>query len=161
MSKRVYRSFQSLLCLITFVVVFMSFYFQYALGMEPCPLCLMQRVCALVLGMFCLMGMCLSTLHRARWVAVFQALVALAGIYFAGRQIWLQSLPPDQTPACLPGLGMMLEYFPWQDIVHALLLGAGDCAHVDWQWYGISMAGWSLLYFIGMGIASLVILLLV
>lgn len=157
MTKRVYRSYQSFLFLVTFFIVFMSFYFQYVSEMQPCPLCIMQRVCAIILGMLCLMGMSLSTLKRGKVVAVFQMLFSLAGIYFAGRQLWLQSLPPEKIPACLPGLDLMLQYFPWQDILQALLLGAGDCAEQHWQWLGLSMAAWSTLYFIGMFLASVVI----
>ncbi|GGI89144.1 disulfide bond formation protein B [Legionella impletisoli] len=157
MTKRIYRVSQSFLFFLTFFIVFMSFYFQYVLGMIPCPLCIMQRICAMILGLFCLMGMSLSTLKRARLVAVFQMIFSLAGTYFAGRQVWLQSLPPDKAPACMPGLDVMLEYFPWQDIAHAFIWGAGDCAEQHWHWFGFSMAMWSLFYFIFMFLASAII----
>jgi protein dithiol:quinone oxidoreductase len=154
MTKRFYRAYQSLFLFVTLLVVTFSFYFQYYSGLQPCPLCLMQRVCAMVLGVFFLMGLCVSTLKRARVVVVMQMVFSVFGSYFALRQLWLQSLPTDQAPACMPGLDIMMKYFPWQDIIQALLLGAGDCAEVDWNWLVVSMAGWSAMYFMVMFCAS-------
>ena len=125
MSKRAYRTFQSLLLLLTMVVLVVTFYFQYVGGLQPCPLCLMQRFCAFLLAMFCLMGMCLSTLKRGRSVAIFQIVFAVAGLFFATRHVWLQSLPADQAPVCLPGLDVLIHYFPLHDVLHSLLWGAG------------------------------------
>ncbi|WP_133128286.1 disulfide bond formation protein B [Legionella nagasakiensis] len=153
MTKRNYRSIQATLLLLTVVVVGSSFYFQYVVGLQPCPLCLMQRLCAFLLGMFCLMGMCLSTLKRGRLVALLQMFFAAGGLFFATRQLWLQSLPAEQTPACLPGLEVLIRYFPWQDVAHALFWGSGDCAEVSWRWLGLSMPAWAALYFFVMFIA--------
>lgn len=148
MSKRTHRFAQIFLLFLSLMVVSASFYFEYHLQMEPCPLCIMQRVCAILIFMFCLMGICVSTVFRARVISLIQILIAGAGIYFAGRQLWLQSLPPEQTPACMPGLDIMMKYFPWQDVARALFWGAGDCAQLKWQWLGLSMPAWALLYFI-------------
>jgi disulfide bond formation protein DsbB len=148
MSKRSYRFIQNGLLLLTLCVLFSSFYFQYGAGLQPCPLCLMQRFCSLIFMMCCLMGICLTTLKRARMVALCQLLVALSGIYFALRQLWLQSLPIDEAGVCLPGLEMMIRYFPWQSVVQALLWGGSDCAEVDWVFLGLSMPGWSAIYFL-------------
>jgi disulfide bond formation protein DsbB len=75
--------------------------------------------------------------------------------------VWLQSLPADQIPACLPGLDALLHYFPWQDILHALFWGSGDCAEINWQWLGLSMPVWSLLYFLAVFCAFIFLFLLV
>src|SRR5687767_9849454 len=99
MTKRNYRIFQALLLLATLFILTAAYYFQFVKGLNPCPLCIMQRVCAFLLGMLCLMGLLLQTMKRARHVAGFQMFFALAGLFFAGRQLWLQSLPPEQTPA--------------------------------------------------------------
>ena len=154
MNKRAYRSLQSLLLLSTILVLWTAFYFQYVGGLQPCPLCLVQRGCAFLFAMFCLMGLCLSTRRRARGVAVFQMLFAVAGLFFASRQLWLQSLPPDQVPACLPGLDVLIHYFPWHDVLRALLWGTGECAEVTWTLLGFSMPAWAALYFFGMFLAS-------
>ncbi|MCP0913905.1 MULTISPECIES: disulfide bond formation protein B [Legionella] len=157
MSKRTYRSIQSLLLLLTVFVVGATFYFQYARNLEPCPLCLMQRISAFLFGAFCIMGLCLTTLRRGRLVSILQMFFAFAGLFFASRQLWLQSLPSEQIPACMPGLDTLLRYFPLNEIMHALFWGAGDCAEVDWSFMGLSMAAWALFYFLFCFIASGVI----
>lgn len=154
MSKRGYRSVQILLLFITIIVLWMSFYFQWVLGLQPCPLCLMQRFCVFLLMMFFLMGLCLSTLSRGRLVAIMQIGLSVAGLFFACRQLWLQSLPIGQVPACLPGLDILIHYFPWQDLVHALFWGTGECAEVTWTFWGLTMPAWSGLYFLLMLMVS-------
>ncbi len=80
MTKITYRKIQLLLTIITLFVLFSSFYFQYVVGLQPCPLCLMQRICVfLLLG---LMGLSLATLKKAHWVSLLQIIFASAGLFF-------------------------------------------------------------------------------
>ena len=153
MTKLMYRKVQYFLVLITVFVLFFSLYAQYGLGLQPCPLCLMQRTCVFVL--LGIMGLSLGTLKRARIISLLQAFVACAGLFFALRQLWLQSLPPGSAPACMPGLNILIHYFPWQDVAKALLWGTGDCAEMTWNFLGISMAGWAALYFLLMAVAGI------
>lgn len=142
--------------LITLFVLLCSFYFEWVKGLQPCPLCLMQRFCVMLV----LITSALLMLRRPgkrTLLSVVQCLVALAGLYFAGRQLWLQSLPPDQIASCLPTMDVLMRYFPWRDILHALFLGAADCGEITWQWLGISMPGWVLLYFAGVLLTTLFI----
>ncbi|HIF0345300.1 TPA: disulfide bond formation protein B, partial [Legionella pneumophila] len=111
MKKLTYRKIQSFQAIITVFVIFASFYLEYAVGLQPCPLCLMQRICVFIL--LGLMGLSLGTLKKAHIVSLMQFLVACAGLYFSSRQLWLQSLPSDQAPACMPGLDVLIQYFPW------------------------------------------------
>lgn len=148
MNKSTYRSIQRFLTLITLFVLFASLYFQYILGMHPCPLCLMQRACVFLL--LVLMGLSLGTLTKAHRVSLFQMLFASAGLFFSLRQLWLQSLPAGSTAACMPGLDVLIAYFPWQSVVKALFWGSGDCAETAWSIFGVSMAGWGALYFLFM-----------
>jgi len=154
MSKRFYRNVQGLLLLLSLLVLAESFYFQYFKGLQPCPLCLMQRACVFFLTIFCLAGLCLSTLKRARLVAIVQLFFSAAGLFFATRQVWLQSLPAEQAPACMPGLDVLIRYFPWQDVLRVLVWGAGDCAEAGWSWWGLSMPVWSALYFLTLLVVS-------
>ncbi|KTD23055.1 disulfide bond formation protein B [Legionella londiniensis] len=156
MSKRFYRNIQALLLLLTLMVIGEAFYFQFYRGLEPCPLCVMQRICAFLLGMLCLMGLCLSTLRRARTIAFFQIFFALSGLYFSLRQIWLQQFAEDPQ-SCMPGLDILMRYFPWQDVARALFLGSGSCSEVTWQWLGLSMPMWAALYFLFILFASVVV----
>jgi disulfide bond formation protein DsbB len=152
MTKIQYKKCQHLLVLVTFFVLFASFYFQYAQGMQPCPLCLMQRLCVFLL--LASMGIALGTQKKAHWFSFFQLLIAGAGLFFASRQLWLQSLPPESAPACMPGLDVLIQYFPWQTVARALLWGTGDCAESTWSMLGLSMPAWSALYFLSMLLAT-------
>lgn len=146
-TKRTYRLTQNALLFISTLVLAASFYFQYALHLHPCPLCLLQRACVFLLTILCLMGVCLSSLKRARTVTFFQIALALAGLFFATRQLWIQALPPEKTAACMPGLDVLIQYFPWKDVFYALFWGTGECKTITWQWLGLSMPAWSALYF--------------
>jgi len=153
MNKLIYKRIQYFLVLATAFVLFASLYFQYAVGLEPCPLCIMQRVCVFLL--LILLGLSLGTLRKAHWVSFLQVLFAAAGLFFALRHLWLQSLPAGQAPACMPGLDVLIQYFPWQTVAHALLWGSGDCAQSAWSMLGVSMPGWSALYFLFMLLSGL------
>lgn len=157
MNKPVYRNIQNLLLLVSIFVLTSALYFEYGKGLQPCPLCLMQRFCTFLFGFFCLTGLCLSSLRRARRVAVFQMVFALGGLYFASRQIWLQSLPVDQTAACMPNLDMLMHYFSKTQVLTALFWGTGDCAEASGGFLGVSIPVWSVIYFIIMFLVSAVV----
>lgn len=146
MNKITYKKIQLLLVLITILVLFFSFYLQYSLGLHPCPLCVMQRICIFLLLMF--LGLSIGTLRKAHIVCLGQSIFACAGLFFSLRQLWLQSLPLGEAPACMPDLGILVRYFPFKEVVHTLFWGTGDCAEVNWSFLGISIPGWTALYFI-------------
>lgn len=160
MSKRTYRRIQGLFLLVTLLILWAAFYLQYILGLQPCPLCMMQRLCAFLFAMLCIMGLCLSTRKRGKAVSLLQMFFLLAGLFFAARQLWLQSLPTAEIPACLPGLDVLIHYFPWHDILFALFWGSGNCAEVTWTLLGFSVAAWSAIYFLTMFFATLLVFLL-
>ena len=83
------------------------------------------------------------------------ALAALVGAAIAGRHVWLQSLPPDQVPACGPGLEYMLEAFPLSKALSMVFTGSGECANVDWSFLGLSMPAWTLLWFLALAVLAL------
>ncbi|MFZ6048282.1 disulfide bond formation protein B [Pseudomonas sp. CR3202] len=127
-----------------------ALYLEHALGLEPCPLCIVQRIFIIAFGIVCL----IAALHGPertgqRVYAVLTLLFAAGGAATAGRQVWLQSVPADQLPACLPSLDYMMEALPFQDIVKLMLHGTADCAEVTWTLFGMSIPEWSLLAFAG------------
>ncbi|KTD68543.1 MULTISPECIES: disulfide bond formation protein B [Legionella] len=150
MTKVTFKKMQTFNAILTVLVLFASFYFQYIDGLVPCPLCIMQRVCVLLL--LAVMGLSFRTLKKARLISFLQILIACAGLYFSLRQLWLQSLPAGQAPACMPSLDILMRYLPWQTVVKALFLGTGDCAEANWHLFGISMPGWSAMYFLFMAL---------
>lgn len=151
-----YRLWQLILLLVIITVLMASFYFEYILGLNPCPLCVMQRLCVFLVFIFSMMIWLAASSKIGLYAIVGQLVSSGAGLFFASRQLWLQSLPADQVPACLPGFDVMLRYFPWSDILTALFWGAGDCAEVTWHWLGLSMPTWTALFFIAIFIASLI-----
>ena len=124
-----------------------ALYLEHVLGQQPCPLCIIQRVCVIVFGVVCL----LAAVHApGRGYAGLAGLAALVGAGTAGRQVWLQNVPLDQLPACLPSFDYMLEALPFQEIFRLVLQGSADCAEVNWTLLGMSIPEWSLLAFAGM-----------
>jgi disulfide bond formation protein DsbB len=81
-------------------------------------------------------------------------IIGCAGAGFAARQVWLQSLPKDQVPACGMGLDYMLDTLPFTDVLRKVLEGSGECAEKSWEFLHLSIAGWTLVFFIAMTAAS-------
>lgn len=147
------RNTRVFLTTITFLVLFFSFYSQYVLGLQPCPLCIMQRICVFLLML--VMVLSCFMIKKARLFSLLQIIFSVAGLFFSSRHLWLQSLPADAVPACMPGLDILISYFPWQEVARALFWGAGDCAEKTWSLLGVSMPGWSALYFLFMMVFGL------
>jgi len=126
-----------------------AFYFEKVQGLDPCPLCMAQRVAVAITGFFFL----LAFLHRPAsvlWSRMYLLLLMLGGglgVAVAGRHLWLQSLPADQVPLCGPSLEYMLEYFPLKEALLNLLHGSGSCAEVGWTFLGFSMPFWVMIWF--------------
>ncbi len=119
---------------------------QYVLGLEPCPLCIFQRVAVISMGVvFLVAAIHAPGLVGRRVYGVLLALAAAGGAIVAGRHVWLQNLPPDQVPTCGPGLDFMLEAFPFTEMLTTVFSGSGECAEVDWAFVGLSMPAWVLI----------------
>jgi disulfide bond formation protein DsbB len=156
MTKQNYRMTQAILAFISLLVFWGSLYLQYVVHLQPCPLCLMQRFC--VLALLCCQCIGMISSKNAKAVLTGSLTIACAGLFFALRHLWLLSLPLGSAPACIPGLDVLMRYFPWQEVVRALLWGSGDCAEHTWHLLGISLPGWAALYFFWMGIVSVFVL---
>ena len=126
-------------------------YLQMVKGVEPCPMCIMQRYALLGIGLVALVG----ALHnRGAWVyGTLVTLIALAGGGVAARQSWLQLYPP-KTMGCGPGLEYMMENFPLTEVLPRLFRGEGDCSAIDWTFLGLSIANWGLITFAVIVIAT-------
>ena len=132
-------------------------YLEHSVGLEPCPLCVFQRIAYISMAIIAL----LAAIHGPglMFAKVYSGLIAIAALIggaIAGRQVWLQHLPPDKVPECGPGLEYMLDTFPLGEALKMILSGSGECAEVDWTFLGFSIAEWSLLWFVLFVIVSLV-----
>ena len=126
---------------------------EHVEGLAPCPMCLMQRLWVIAVGLAALIGLA----HDARWgiYPMVTAVAAIIGGSFSIRQLYLQSLPPEEVPACGPPLEWLLDG-PVSDLLSAMTQGTGDCAEVMWTFLGLSIPAWALVGFI----AALVLALL-
>ena len=126
-----------------------ALWLQYNDGLEPCPLCMLQRAVIVVIGLVFLVGTFHEPGRVGAWIyALLLVVVAALGAGFATRQVWLQSLPADQVPACGMGLGYMLDTMPFVDVIRRVLEGSGECADKAWVFLGLSIAGWTLAFFV-------------
>lgn len=119
-------------------------------GLEPCPLCIFQRLGVIATGLVLGVAAIHSPAGRAgRAVYAVLALVtAVGGALVAGRHVWLQSLPADKVPSCGPGLDYMIDILPLRDVVAKVLAGSGECANIDAAFLGLSLPAWTLAGFV-------------
>lgn len=141
-------------------IIGFALYLQYFQAIAPCPLCMLQRIMFILIGIVAL----IAYLHNPmifgfRKYAIVSALLAAGGIALAARHIWLESLPPSLAPACGPSLDIMLQYLPLFEVIKTAIMGTGDCAKVAWSLFGLSIADWSMLCFVGVFMVSLSIII--
>ncbi|WP_457807690.1 disulfide bond formation protein B [Kushneria sp. EE4] len=132
---------------------------QYGFGLEPCPLCTFQRVAVLA----ALVPLVIGALHNPRgWGGSVYGVLALigagAGMFLAGRHVWLQSLPADQVPSCGPGLDYMMEVLPLKSVIATVLSASGECADIEGSFLGVSLPGWTLVGFIVLTLIALALI---
>lgn len=140
-------------------VIGMSFalYLQHYQNLEPCPLCIFQRVGLMVMGFFAL----IAALHNPKplWLRRVYSVLATIGMLWsvgvASRHVWIQHLPPQDVPACGPGLDYWMQTFPLQSVIQKVLHGSGECAKVDWTLFGWSLPHWALLFFVALLLVNL------
>ena len=143
-----YHMLQRILLSLTFFVLVLSLYFEYAMDMQPCPLCLMQRLCAFLLVLSGIFGLFMSNYCRLWILTIIQIIFAGGGLFFASRQIWLQSVPSDHTTMCMPAMSLVMKYFSWNALLKILFWGSSDCSETVGNWFGLSMPMWAALCFI-------------
>ncbi len=140
-------------CLLGFAL-----YVQYALFEDPCPLCMLQRLAFTWIGLVALAAGIHNPGRTGRYLyALLLALGGIAGAFVAGRHLWLQHLPPDQVPECGAGLNYMLATMPFGEVLSQVLHGSGECAQIGWTFLGLSMPWWTLFWYIGLTVMTLLV----
>ncbi len=126
-----------------------AYFLQYFDGQDPCPLCLLQRGFYFMLLLVFAVAAVHGPAARGRIVyGVLAFLAAAGGAGVAIRQVYLQHLPPELVPACGPDLFYMMENLPASRTLQLLFRGSGQCAEVHWRFLGLSIAEWSLVWFV-------------
>ena len=129
-----------------------ALYSQFELGLDPCPLCIFQRVGVAALGVVFL----IAALHHpkawgAKVYAVLIGAAALATIGVAARHVYVQHLPPGSLPSCGAPLGVLLKFTPVFDVIRKVLTGSGECSEVTWRFLGLAMPAWVLIWALILG----------
>ena len=133
-------------------------YLQHVVGLEPCPMCIVQRYAMTLIGVVALLGLVWRSVLGGRVLALLAVLLAAGGAFVAARQTWLQWYPPE-VASCGRDFYGMIESFPLQRAIPLIFRGSGDCSKVDWTFLGGSIANWSFVAFVGMAVWMLLVLL--
>ncbi len=130
-------------------------YLQHAQDLTPCPMCILQRIAFVFVGAVALIG----AIHNAKRIGnmIYSALIAigaLTGLGIAARHIYVQNLPPEQMAQCGPGLDYMIESLGLASALPLIFKGEGECAASAWKFLGLTIPGWSLVWFVIFAVAA-------
>ena len=157
MQWRSYRFVSGFLFLASVIGMSFALFLEHVQGLDPCPLCVFQRIGLIGLGFISL----IAFLHNPK-TNVFKRIYSFLGLVaiswsdgVAARHVWLQHLPKDQVPSCGPGLDYWVDTLPLKSVFENVLKGSGECAIVDWTFLGQSLPTWSLLFFSVLALISL------
>lgn len=154
---RNYRFVSGFLFLASVIGMTFALYLEHFQGLEPCPLCVFQRVGLIGLGLFSFIAFAHNP--KSKLMKRFYAALGSVGILWSAgvaiRHVWLQNLPADQVPSCGPGLDYLVEALPLKMVFQQVLSGSGECAVVDWSFLGQSLPVWSALFFSVLALISL------
>jgi disulfide bond formation protein DsbB len=129
-----------------------ALYSQFYLGLDPCPLCIFQRVGVAALGVvFLLAALQNPKGWGARVYAVLIAVAALATVGVAARHVYVQHLPPGALPSCGAPLGVLIKFTPMFELIRKVLTGSGECSEVSWRFLGLAMPAWVLIWGLALG----------
>jgi len=131
-------------------------YEQFVEGIEPCPMCIFQRIAFMWMGLLFLIGAIHGPQQRGRKAyGLLVLLGACAGVAIAARHLWVQHQPPDPMAGCAPGWNYMVENFPLSKALKMAFTGHADCAQITWTLFGLSMPFWTLVCYVLIGAGAL------
>jgi protein dithiol:quinone oxidoreductase len=132
-----------------------ALYVQFALNIEPCPMCIFQRIVFIVMGIVFLVGAIQNPRDNGRKIyGLVLLLAAFVGIGIAARHIWIQHQPPDPFAGCAPGWNYMISNFPLSKALKMAFTGSADCSQITWTFLGLSMPVWTLVCYALLGVGA-------
>lgn len=141
-------------------LVYAIVWLQGVRGLEPCPLCVLDRVAFAVAAAVFLLAALHGPGATGRRLYALAALVPLAfGVAIAARHVWLQHLPADQVPACGPSFEYLVENFPLAQAFGMIFRGSGSCAEIQWRFLALSIPEWTLALFVALALLAAWLLL--
>ena len=146
-----------LVCLACIGLLAFGLYLQHVVGLEPCPMCIVQRYALVLVAV--LAGLVSASGKKGLQIAgvLLLLVVAVLGALVAARQSFLQWYPPE-VATCGRDLYGMIETFPLKRAIPMIFKGGGDCTVVDWTFLGGSIANWSFVCFVVIGLLMLTLL---
>ena len=129
-------------------------YLQHVVGLNPCPMCIVQRYAMIGLLLLGLAGWWVRRAAVAIALALVTVLLAGFGAFVAARQSWLQWYPPEAV-SCGRDFYGMIENFPIGRAIPMIFKGSGDCTAIDWTFLGGTIANWSFVWFVGFALTGL------
>ena len=132
-------------------------YLQHVVGLEPCPMCIVQRYALLLIALAAGLAVVTPRAGPQRFATMLIVLLAGFGAFVAARQSWLQWFPPEVV-SCSRDFYGMIETFPLQRVIPMIFKGSGDCTAIDWTFLGGSIANWSFLCFVLIAATGVILL---
>ena len=154
------RSILILLIFLTLLATFLflaSLYFQFIENLEPCPLCIAQRVALFFLAISYFIALFVKKNILKKLNTFAQFFFAIFGTIMASRQVWLMHIPPSEQSGCMPDLSVLWNYLPFLDLVRVFFNGTASCTENAWSWLGVSMPEWTLVFFVFFIFASILL----
>jgi protein dithiol:quinone oxidoreductase len=150
------RRLLALICAGCVAMLAFGLYLQHVVGLEPCPMCIVQRYA--LIGVAVIAGLTALTGKKGVLLsgAVLLLLASGFGAFVAARQSWLQWYPPE-VASCGRDFYGMIETFPLKRAIPMIFKGSGDCTKIDWTFLSLSIANWSFICFVVIGLVALVL----
>src|SRR5437868_14930017 len=157
-SDKAPRRVLALVSVVCVALLAFGLYLQHVVGLEPCPMCIVQRYALVLVAI--VSGLTACTNRNALLMSGTSLLVLLSGFgaFVAARQSWLQWYPPE-IASCGRDFYGMIETFPLKRVIPMIFRGSGDCTKVDWTILGLSIANWSFLCFCAIALIALLLAL--
>lgn len=141
------RRLYALVCAACVALLAFGLYLQHVVGLEPCPMCIVQRYTMVLIAVVAAIGAAVTGRRTQVVLGALLAILAVFGAFVAARQSWLQWYPPE-IATCGRDFYGMIENFPLQRAIPMIFKGSGDCTAIDWTFLGGSIANWSFLWFV-------------
>jgi len=151
------RRVLALVCAICIGMLAFGLYLQHVVGLEPCPMCIVQRYALILVAL--VSGIAAATRSRGAYIggSVLMLVFAGFGAFVAARQSFLQWYPPE-IASCGRDFYGMIETFPLKRAIPMIFKGSGDCTKIDWTFLGGSIANWSFVWFAIFAVVAVVLL---
>lgn len=135
-----------------FGLIGLALYIQQANHLEPCPLCIFQRITFMVLGVaFLIAGIHNPGVLGRKVHMLIQLVIVLTGVGIASRHIWIQTHPDEVMAECGVGVDYLFQTLPANKAIQLVFKGSGECTSIDWTLFGLTIPQLSLMAFIVLG----------